>query len=334
MSLTIIAVIAIILLALIFEYINGFHDSANAIATVVSTKALTPRKAILYAAVLNLAGALMGTHVAKTIGGGIVDSDCVTLTVVACALIGAIIWNLLTWYYGIPSSSSHALIGGLMGAAIAHAGYKVVKLKGLIEKVLIPMVTSPMLGIVVGFTIMLILLWVFLKSNPEIVNRYFKKFQLISSGFLALSHGSNDAQKTMGIITLLLMSGGLIDKLEVPLWVVLSCALTMAAGTMGGGWKIIRTMGSKIIKVRPINGFAAEISSASIILTASHFGIPVSTTHIISTSIMGVGSTLRASAVRWGVVGNIVIAWVVTIPACMFLSALSYIIISRIIALF
>ena len=292
MDLTIIVLIIIILLAVAFEYINGFHDSANAIATVVSTKALTPRQAIIYAAVLNLGGALLGTHVAKTIGGGIVDASSVTQTVIACALIGAIIWNLFTWYFGIPSSSSHALIGGLMGAAMMHSGYKVVKITGLVEKVLIPMVTSPVLGIFVGFTIMLLFLWIFLKSNPEIVNRNFKKLQLISSGFLALSHGSNDAQKTMGIITLLLLSSGYIDKMEVPLWVILLCALTMAFGTMAGGWKIIRTMGSKIIKVKPIHGFSAEVSSASIILTASHFGIPVSTTHIISTSIMGVGSTM------------------------------------------
>jgi len=281
-----------------------------------------------------LGGALLGTHVAKTIGGGIVDASSVTQTVIACALIGAIIWNLFTWYFGIPSSSSHALIGGLMGAAMMHSGYKVVKITGLVEKVLIPMVTSPVLGIFVGFTIMLLFLWIFLKSNPEIVNRNFKKLQLISSGFLALSHGSNDAQKTMGIITLLLLSSGYIDKMEVPLWVILLCALTMAFGTMAGGWKIIRTMGSKIIKVKPIHGFSAEVSSASIILTASHFGIPVSTTHIISTSIMGVGSTMRASAVRWGIVGNIVTAWVVTIPACMFMSALSYIIVTKIVHLF
>lgn len=329
MDLTTIIFIIIILLAIIFEYINGFHDSANAVATVVSTKALTPRKAILYAAILNLVGGLTGTHVAKTIGGGIVDTGSVTQTVIACALFGAIIWNLLTWYFGIPSSSSHALIGGLMGAAMAHAGTGVIKLTGLVEKVLIPMVTSPMLGIAVGFTIMLTFLWIFLKSNPEIVNKNFKKLQLISSGFLALSHGSNDAQKTMGIITLLLLSRGYIDKMEVPLWVILLCALTMAFGTMAGGWKIIRTMGSKIIKVKPIHGFAAEVSSSSIILTASHFGIPVSTTHIISTSIMGVGSTMRASAVRWGIVGNIVTAWVLTIPACMFLSALSYITVAK-----
>lgn len=334
MDLTTIVFVIIILLAVVFEYINGFHDSANAVATVVSTKALTPRKAIMYAAVLNLAGSLMGTHVAKTIGGGIVETGSVTQTVIACALLGAIIWNLLTWYFGIPSSSSHALIGGLMGAAIAHSGYGVVKIAGFVEKIIIPMITSPVLGIMVGFMIMLTFLWIFLKSNPEVVNKYFKKLQLISSGFLALSHGSNDAQKTMGIITLLLLSRGYIHELEVPLWVVFLCAITMAFGTAAGGWKIIRTMGSKIIKVKPINGFAAEVSSASIILTASHFGIPVSTTHIISTSIMGVGCTQRASAVRWGIVGNIVTAWVLTIPACMFLSALSYIIITKINALF
>lgn len=334
MDITTIVFIIIILLAVAFEYINGFHDSANAVATVVSTKALTPRQAILYAAVLNLGGALLGTHVAKTIGGGIVDAASVTQTVIACALIGAIIWNLFTWYYGIPSSSSHALIGGLMGAAMMHSGYKVVKIGGLMEKILIPMVTSPILGIFVGFSIMLLFLWIFLKANPEIVNRNFKKLQIISSGFLALSHGSNDAQKTMGIITLLLLSSGYIHKMEVPIWVVLLCASTMALGTMAGGWKIIRTMGSKIIKVKPIHGFAAEVSSASIILTASHFGIPVSTTHIISTSIMGVGSTMRASAVRWGIVGNIITAWIVTIPACMFMSALSYIIVTKIAHLF
>jgi len=331
MDITTILFIVIIVLAVVFEYINGFHDSANAIATVVSTKALTARQAIIYAAILNLLGALMGTHVAKTIGGGIVESSCVTQTVIACSLFAAIVWNLLTWYFGIPSSSSHALIGGLIGAAIAHSGFGVVKVWGLIEKVLIPMITSPMLGIVVGFTVMLAFLWIFLKSNPEIVNKYFKKLQLISSGFLALSHGSNDAQKTMGIITLLLLSRGYISEFEVPLWVILLCASTMAFGTMAGGWKIIRTMGSKIIKVKPINGFAAEVSSASIILTASHLGIPVSTTHIISTSIMGVGSTMRASAVRWGIVGNIVTAWVLTIPACMLISSVSYKIVATIV---
>ena len=334
MDFTIIVFLIIILLALAFEYINGFHDSANSIATVVSTKVLSPRKAIMYAAALNLVGAFVGTHVAKTIGGGIVDSGSVTQTVIACALIGAIIWNLFTWYYGIPSSSSHAIIGGLMGAAMAHSGYKVIKISGLVEKVIVPMLTSPLMGLIVGFLVMLLLLWMFLKSNPEVVNKHFRKLQLISSGFMSFSHGSNDAQKTMGIITLLLLSSGYIHEMEVPTWVIFLCALTMALGTMAGGWKIIRTMGSKVIKLKPIHGFAAETSAAVVILTASHFGIPVSTTHIISTSIMGVGCTQRASAVRWGIVGNIVTAWVITIPACMFLSALSYIIITKLAVLF
>ncbi len=334
MDLTTIIFIIVILLALVFEYINGFHDSANAIATVISTKALTPRKAILYAAFLNLLGALLGTHVAKTIGGGIVDSGSVTQIVIASALVGAIIWNLLTWYYGIPSSSSHALIGGLMGAAMAHSGYGVIKITGFIEKIFIPMITSPMLGIIIGFAIMLMFLWIFAKAHPETINKRFKKLQLISSGFLALSHGSNDAQKTMGILTLLLLSRGYIHEMEVPLWVVILCAFTMAFGTAAGGWKIIRTMGSKVIKMKPINGFAAEVSSASIILTASHFGIPLSTTHIISTSIMGVGSTRRVSAVKWGIVGNIVQAWIFTIPVTMILSALCYVIATKIALLF
>jgi len=334
MDLATVIFIIVIILAVAFEYINGFHDSANAVATVVSTKALSPRSAILYAAFLNLFGALLGTHVAKTIGGGIVEAGSVTQVVIACALFSAIIWNLFTWYVGLPSSSSHALIGGLMGAAIAHSGFQVVKIAGLLDKIIIPMVISPVLGIIVGFTVMLLFLWLFLKSHPETLNKQFKKLQLISSGFLALSHGSNDAQKTMGILTLLLLTRGYIHEMEVPLWVILLCAFTMAFGTAAGGWKIIRTMGSKVIKMKPINGFAAEISSASIILSASHFGIPVSTTHVISTAIMGVGSTQRASAVRWGIVGNIVMAWIFTIPATLIMSSLFYIVATKLAALF
>jgi inorganic phosphate transporter, PiT family len=324
MSLVFIGFALIIVLALIFEYINGFHDSANAIATVVSTKVLTPRQAITFAAVLNFIGALIGTHVAKTIGGGIVDAAAITQFVIICTLIGAIIWNLITWYYGIPSSSSHALIGGLMGASIAHTGVNVIKLASLEEKVLIPMITSPFFGFVIGFIVMLILLWLFFKSNPEVVNKHFRKLQLLSSGIMSLSHGSNDAQKTMGIITLALFTSGFISKIEVPLWVIIVCALTMACGTMSGGWKIIRTMGTKVIKLKPIHGFAAETSAAAVILTASQFGIPVSTTHVISCSIMGVGSTQRLSAVKWGIVSRIVFAWIITIPACMLMSSIAY----------
>ena len=316
--------IFVVITALVFEYINGFHDSANAIATVVSTKVLTARAAIVYAGVLNIAGAFMGTHVASTIGKGIVATDSVTQGVILCALLSAIIWNLITWYYGIPSSSSHALIGGLMGAAISKAGYHVVHFDGVTKKVLMPMVTSPLIGFVIGFACMVLILWVCSKANPNTVNKYFKKMQLVSSGIMALSHGSNDAQKTMGIITLALVSYHTLPTFEVPYWVILGCAVTMGLGTMAGGWRIIRTMGSKMIKLKPVHGFAAETSAAIVILTASHFGIPVSTTHIISTSIMGVGSTRGANALKLGIVGNIVMAWVLTIPVCMVIAAILY----------
>ena len=314
----------VILTALVFEYINGFHDSANAIATVVSTKVLTARAAIIYAGILNIAGAFLGTHVASTIGKGIVSTESVTQSVILCALLAAIIWNLITWYYGIPSSSSHALIGGLMGAAISKAGYHVVLFDGVTKKVLLPMVTSPLIGFVIGFLSMVLILWLCRRARPYSVNKYFKKLQLISSGLRALSHGSNDAQKTMGIITLALVSYHTLPSFEVPYWVILGCAMTMGFGTMAGGWRIIRTMGSKMIKLKPIHGFAAETSAAAVILTASHFGIPVSTTHIISTSIMGVGSTKGVHALKWGIVGNIVMAWVLTIPVCMVIAAILF----------
>ncbi len=323
MSLTLLIIVVVI--ALIFEYINGFHDAANAIATVVSTKVLSPRNALLWGATLNFAGAFAGTHVATTIGKNLVNSNDTTQFVILAALIGAIIWNLFTWVKGIPSSSSHALIGGLLGASIAKAGFSTVHIDGVIKKVVAPMFISPVLGIIFGFLFMLILLWIFKKSNPSKTNKYFSKLQLLSSGIMAFSHGSNDAQKTMGIITLSLVSYGAINtsasgNLAIPTWVIVSCATVMCIGTMGGGWKIIRTMGSKVIKLKPIHGFAAETAAASLILTASSAGIPLSTTHVISTSIMGVGSTQRLSAVKWGVVGNIVKAWVLTIPICMLLS--------------
>ena len=316
--------ILVVVTALIFEYINGFHDSANAIATVVSTKVLSARAAILYAGVLNIFGAFMGTHVASTIGKGIVATDSVTQGVILCALLSAIIWNLITWYYGIPSSSSHALIGGLIGAAISKAGYHVVLFDGVTKKVLIPMITSPLLGFAIGFFCMVTILWACSKAKPNTVNKYFKKLQLVSAGIMALSHGSNDAQKTMGIITLALVSYHTLPTFEVPYWVILGCAVTMGLGTMAGGWRIIRAMGSKMIKLKPVHGFAAETSAAAVILTSSYFGIPVSTTHIISTSIMGVGSTRGIHALKWGIVGNIVMAWVLTIPVCMVIAAILY----------
>ena len=329
MSITILILIAVVAVALAFEFINGFHDCANAIATVVSTKVLSPKQAVLFGASLEFVGALTGTHVAKTIGSGIVNAELITLTVIFCALLAAVLWNLLTWYLGLPSSSSHALIGGLLGAAIVKAGPDVVHVKTLMEKVIIPMFTSPVLGFVVGFSFMLLLVLIFYRANPQKVNKRFRKLQLISSGLMAISHGSNDAQKTMGIITLALLAGGVLHKapngdFDIPIYVIIICALTMAAGTMNGGWKIIKTMGHKIIRLKPIHGFAAETSAATLILTASHFGIPLSATHVISTAIMGVGSTLHAHAVKWRIVGNIVIAWVLTIPACMIISSIIY----------
>ena len=329
MTITILLLIAVIAVALAFEFINGFHDCANAIATVVSTKVLSPKQAVLFGASLEFIGALTGTHVAKTIGSGIVNAEMITLTVIFCALLAAVLWNLFTWWLGLPSSSSHALIGGLLGATIVKAGVDAVHMSTLIEKVIIPMFSSPILGFCAGFLLMLFLIRLLYKANPQVVNKKFRKLQLVSSGLMALSHGSNDAQKTMGIITLALLAGGVLHKgpqgeFEIPIYVILVCALTMAAGTMNGGWKIIKTMGHKIIKLKPIHGFAAETSAAGLILTASHFGIPLSTTHVISTAIMGVGSTLHAHAVKWRVVGNIVVAWVLTIPACMILSSIIY----------
>ncbi|MCL2504797.1 MAG: inorganic phosphate transporter [Alphaproteobacteria bacterium] len=317
--------IIVIITALIFEYTNGFQDAANAIATVVSTKTLSPRQAILFAAVLNFFGAFAGVAVAKTIGAGIVDAGSVTQIVILCALIGAIAWNLITWYFGLPVSCSHALIGGLLGASIVHSGFDVVQTQGFMNKVFYPMISSPILGFFIGFMFML-LLHIVAKSMPERINKKFKILQLFSAGTMAFSHGSNDAQKTIGTITLALISYGFLDgsDFHVPFWVIFICALTMALGTAAGGWKIIHMLGNRVIKLKPIHGFAAETSASAIILTASQLGIPVSTTHIISTAIMGVGSTVRFSAVKWGLVGNIVCAWVFTIPMTMLIAGGTY----------
>ncbi|MES2855677.1 MAG: inorganic phosphate transporter [Bdellovibrionota bacterium] len=313
--------VVVIIVTLIFEYINGMHDAANAIATVVSTKALSPRKAVAYGAMMNVFGAFAGTHVAKTIGAGIIDITIVTQMMILSALLGAIIWNMLTWYFGIPSSSSHALIGGLMGAAWSKAGVGAIHVLGTFEKIIGPMLTSPALGFFVGMVFMIGLYWIAYRQVPVRIHRVFRKCQLVSAGFLAFAHGSNDAQKTMGIITLALFTYGAIPTVDVPVWVIVICALCMGAGSMAGGWRIIQTLGNKIIKLEPIQGFAAESSASGIILAASHFGIPISTTHVITTSIMGVGSTKGASAVKWGLVGRIVQAWVLTIPTCMLLAA-------------
>ncbi len=307
--------IAIVALAIVFDYTNGFHDTANAIATSVSTRALSPRVAVLMAAGLNLLGALVSTSVAKTVGEGLVDTALVSMEVVMAALVGAVVWNFATWYFGIPSSSSHALFGGLIGAMIAAAGLDGVIWSGVVTKILIPMVGSPVIGFLAAWLLMTGLIWLVRKRQQGPVNTWFRRLQPISAGFMAFSHGANDAQKTMGIIALALFASGQIDEFMIPLWVKIVCALAMAAGTYSGGWRIIHTLGSKVIKLDPIHGFAAETAAASVIQAATHFGIPVSTTHTITAAIMGVGSTQRLSAVRWGVAGNIVTAWVLTLPA-------------------
>ncbi|MEO8439113.1 MAG: inorganic phosphate transporter [Spartobacteria bacterium] len=325
--------IVVVLAAILFEYINGFHDAANAIATVVSTKVLTPRQAIAMAAFFNLTGALMGTAVATTIGKGIVDLKVVTMPTILCALLGAIVWNLVTWLLGLPSSSSHALIGGLCGAALATArnDFSVLKWKsGLMPKVVVPMITSPIAGFIFAALLMFLLIVILHRFTPHLIHNIFGKLQLVSAAWMAHSHGTNDAQKTMGIIALALFTGTssgafahlppgfhflTTPEFKVPIWVVVLCAATMAAGTAAGGWRIIRTLGHKMVKLQPVHGFAAETTAAVIIQAASNYGIPLSTTHVISTSIMGVGAVKRFSAVKWGIVERIVWTWVLTLPA-------------------
>ncbi len=317
--------VLIVLVALVFDFTNGAHDCANAIATVVSTKVLSPRTAVIMAAVLNLGGALLGTEVAKTLGSGIVHPGVVAGShVLVPALAGAIAWNLITWHFGIPSSSSHALIGGLIGAAVADAGFSSLNGMSIVHKVLLPLIISPLSGFIAGFLCMWLLYWLFARVNRGAVNRSFRKLQILSAGFMAVSHGLNDAQKTMGIITLALVVFGQLETVEVPLWVKLACASAMAAGTAIGGWKIVRTMGHRIFKLEPVHGFAAETSASLVICGASLAGAPISTTHTITACIFGVGSTKRLSAVRWGVAGNLVVAWVLTIPAAAGISWISF----------
>jgi PiT family inorganic phosphate transporter len=316
--------LAVLGLAVAFDYINGFHDTANAIATSVSTRALKPHWAIAMSAVANFAGALTGTEVAKTIGSGLIDSRAESQVVVIAALIGAIAWNLLTWRLGLPSSSSHALIGGLLGAGAVAAGFGTWNLNGVVGKVLVPLVTSPIAGLLLGFLVMALILNVFRRGHPKLMNDRFRRLQVISAAFMAFSHGSNDAQKTMGVMTLALVTAGVIPEFKVPLPVIIAAATAMSLGTAAGGWRIIRTMGTKVVKLDPVHGFAAETSAASIIIVASHFGMPVSTTHVISSAIMGVGATGRLSAVRWGVARSIAGAWVLTLPAAGLTAAIVY----------
>ena len=311
MNLTLITVIAV---ALFFDFTNGFHDAANAIATSVSTRAVSPRLAVLGAAALNFAGAFVSLKVAATVAKGIVDPGAVELKVVLAGVIGAIVWNLFTWLLGLPTSSSHALIGGVAGAAVAAVGFDVIQWHGLAHRVLIPSLAAPFLGLLGAGVIMFGLLWLIRKRAPGPVNRVFRKLQLVSAGFVAFTHGTNDAQKTMGVIALALLAAHPGRAFSVPDWVIASAALAMAAGTYVGGWRIIRTLGQRIAKLEPPQGFAAEAATASILWYTAHVGYPVSTTHTISGSVLGAGATTRFSAVRWGVAGNIVIAWVLTMP--------------------
>ncbi|HBQ86364.1 MAG TPA: anion permease [Syntrophomonas sp.] len=316
-------VCVIIVLALCFDYVNGFHDTANAIATSVSTKALSPRAAIIVAASLNCLGALSGTAVAATIGKGIIGVNPVSPYVLIAALFAAVFWNLFTWYFGIPSSSTHALIGGLVGAIIVAYGTGMVKWDGFIS-IFAGLIATPLVGLVAGSLIMTLLFWLFKNASPARTNSRFRKLQILSACMASFAHGSNDAQKTMGIITLALFSGGFIDTFTVHLWVKLICAAAMAAGTAMGGWKIIRTMGGKIFRIEPINGFAADFTSAMVIYGGSLLGIPVSTTHVVSSSIMGVGAAKRLKGVRWNIARSIIVAWFVTIPSAALVAMIVY----------
>jgi PiT family inorganic phosphate transporter len=317
-------IIIIIAIALIFDFINGFHDAANSIATVVSTRVLTPRIAVIWAAFFNFVAAFgFGTNVAKTLGSGMIVLDEVTEYVILAGLIGAIAWDLITWYFGLPTSSSHALIGGYAGAAIAKAGLSAIILSGW-YKTLTFIVLAPIIGMTLGFIFMVIVLWTFRKFTPSSIEKYFGKLQLVSAGLYSLGHGTNDAQKTMGIIAGLLYTSGYLAEFTIPMWVVLICHAAIALGTMAGGWRIVKTMGQKITKLRPVGGFCAETAGALTLLGTAAAGIPVSTTHTITGAIMGVGATRRLSSVRWGVANRIVWAWVLTIPLSALIAALSY----------
>ncbi len=315
-----ILLVIVVVLAVTFDFINGFHDTANAIATVVATRVLTPLQAISMAALLNFFGAITGTAVAKTIGAGLVDTNTITQAAVIAALLAAIIWNLITWYFGIPSSSSHALIGGIVGAAIAQAGFGAPNYQALLDKVVLPFLVSPLAGFFGALLFMILLLRTVGSHTPAWIQAVFGRLQVFSSAFMAYSHGGNDAQKTMGVITLALVTAGMQNDFNVPLWVILISATAMAFGTALGGWRIIRTMGTRLTVLQPIHGFVAETTAGVVIEIASRFGYPLSTTHVISSSILGVGASRRLRAVRWSIAGSIVTAWIVTLPTCSMLA--------------
>jgi PiT family inorganic phosphate transporter len=314
----------VIVVALVFDYINGFHDAANSIATVVSTRVLTPGKAVIWAAFFNFVAAFVfGTAVARTVGSGMIDISIVTSAVILAGLIGAIVWDLITWYYGLPTSSSHALIGGYAGAAVAKAGTGVLIVSGW-TKTLYFIVLAPMIGMVLGLLLMISIYWVFRDTAPMRVDHWFRRLQLVSAALYSLGHGGNDAQKTMGIIAGALFAGGLINEFRIDWWVILTAHAAIALGTLSGGWRIIHTMGQRITRLQPVGGFAAETAGAISLFTATNLGVPVSTTHTITGAIVGVGSTRRLSAVRWGVAGKIVWAWILTIPASAMIAALTF----------
>jgi inorganic phosphate transporter, PiT family len=320
--------VVVIALAIVFDYINGFHDTANAIATSVSTRALKPEWAIAMSATANFGGALLGTAVAVTVSSGIIDPNVESQTVIAAALVGAIAWNLLTWRLGIPSSSSHALIGGLLGASLISAGFASWQIDGIVLKVLFPLVASPLIGFAVGLLFMGLLFNVFRRAHPMRLNAGFRRAQVVSAAYMAFSHGSNDAQKTMGIMTLALVTAGVQTSYEPPLWVIFTAAPAISLGTAAGGWRIIKTMGQKVVKLDPVHGFAAETTAATVITVATHFGMPVSTTHVISSAILGVGSSDRLKTVRWGVARSIATAWLLTLPAAGLTAAVAYLVLN------
>jgi PiT family inorganic phosphate transporter len=327
LDVTFIMLVLVIAAALLFDYINGFHDTANAIATCVSTRALSVKSAIFMAAGLNFAGAMISTKVAATIGKGIVDAASITQMVVLAGVTGAIIWDLITWYYGLPSSSSHAIIGGILGAVIAHAGMSAPHWIGL-KKIILALLVSPVLGMVIGFIFMVLMMWGFRNKAPYGLNKGFRKLQIVSAAFMAFSHGTADAQKSMGVITMALVSYGSLTTFVVPTWVKIACAVAMALGTAAGGWRIIKTVGRDFVKLQPVHGFCVETASAGVILGASAIGMPTSTTHVITSSILGVGLSKRMSAVNWGIASRILVAWILTIPASAAVAYVTYMVFS------
>jgi PiT family inorganic phosphate transporter len=324
---TLVMLVLVVAAAILFDYINGFHDTANAIATCISTRALSVKTAIIMAAGLNFAGAMISTKVASTIGKGIVDPGNVTQMVVLAGIVGAIIWDLITWYYGLPSSSSHAIIGGIMGAVIAHSGIATLHWKGL-EKIVLALVISPVVGTTLGFVFMVVMMWCFRNTSPYLLNRGFRRMQILSAAVMAFSHGTADAQKSMGVITLALVSYGYLSTFQVPPWVIITCATAMAIGTAAGGWRIIKTVGSDFVKLQPVHGFCVETASAGVILGAASFGLPTSTTHVITSAILGVGLSKRMSAVNWTIAYRILTAWVLTIPASGVVAYVTYTVLS------